>query len=280
MFNEIHNISSDPNSMRVAFVKSLNVRVFPCGRRRAMVDKDGSNTSTSDRYYIPYDPEARLNTEANNRKHSGMNGYTQTYLNRFDNDTLSLVLAGYLFDIKLDAAYANVNTFGGSLSNLLRADNNNSIYANIRIEETDLFSGFTDYTTTILRDQAATEIAQSSLDVHVKDTDQEDPENYYFSGLSFSTGPLPDDTQSSSRNQLVISLKILEKSADGIWQIYQPALLPSIEHGKAENSIKVGGVEATSLTVDHVIKQEGKFVPIISLVEDGSKWQIQISNIN
>ena len=84
------------------------------------------------------------------------------------------------------------------------------------------------------------------------------PNNYYFSGLSFSTAPLSgnegtrsitnvyDEIDNATLMQRVISLKILEK-VNGVWQIYQPALLPEIEHGDIENSVKVGTLFADKI---------------------------------
>lgn len=94
-----------PNTdTELIFIKSKYINVFPCGRRRSeLVDADNNNNTVSDQYYIPFDPEARLNTEANNRKHSGLNGFTQSFLNKCWEDGknlyISLVLNGYLFDI-------------------------------------------------------------------------------------------------------------------------------------------------------------------------------------
>ena len=69
MFIETRSDTLANEKIKQTFVKSLNVQAFPCGRRRS----DSNQV-------IPFDPEARLNTEANNRKHSGINGYTQTFL--------------------------------------------------------------------------------------------------------------------------------------------------------------------------------------------------------
>jgi hypothetical protein len=60
MFTEVH-LKNDDSGQKLAFINSLNVQAFPCGRRRSE-----QITSADDKYYIPYDPEARLNTEKNN----------------------------------------------------------------------------------------------------------------------------------------------------------------------------------------------------------------------
>jgi hypothetical protein len=91
-----------------------------------------------------------------------------------------------------------------------------------------------------------------------ENVDYEDPENYYFSGLSFSTTAITGSTAVRSEkpitffrettkttvNQILVSLCILEKK-DDIWEIYQPAFLPKVEHGVDEDSILVD-----SLTVN------------------------------
>ena len=108
------------NDNRLVFIKSKNVNVFPCGRRRSnLIDADGSTLTVNDRYYIPFDPEARLNTEANNRKHSGLNGFRQSYIYDWSytasSGVLSLVIEGYLFNIILDYEYRTDDIFGSEL---------------------------------------------------------------------------------------------------------------------------------------------------------------------
>jgi hypothetical protein len=230
MFIETHG---DTN-ITLTFIKSLNVKAYPCGRRRSEEKTEGGTTTGA---YIPFDPEARLNTEANNRKHSSTNGYTQTYIRKWDNENLSLVLDGYLFDIKLDSNHNSENKFGsaiiGSINNYYTKQNINSsasdankIYANIRIQEVPLYDGFTTYYTEVLRNQSSTTNPSTTLDLLVNDnvTNISDSNNYYFSGLSFSTEPLslPD----LSSRQRVVSLCILEKKeVEGKWQLYNPSLL-------------------------------------------------------
>lgn len=296
MFNEVHS-SAKTSGIPLAFIKSLNVQAFPCGRRRSEQIED---PATKDIYHIPFDPEARLNTEANNRRHSGLNSFTQTYLANWDTDSklLSLVLAGYLFNISLDTGYTTVDDFSSQLlARLAETDTENaetirnaqSIYANIRIEEIPLFSGFEEnYTTGILRDQSDTATPATSLDL-LKSTGQPDAtktDNYYFAGLSFSTEPLTGDAtltrsiKTSYRDgkvyQQVISLRILE-GEDGIWWIHEPARLPHIEHGDTENSVKLGAVTADRI----VLTQTAGSVPSLNLVKlKDSTWQLQFSSVD
>lgn len=224
MFIETHT-----NGVTLTFIKSENVQVFPSGRRGAVI-KD--NTT------IPFDPEARLNTEANNRKQSGLSGYTQEYLKDWNNEHLIISLAGYLFDINLATGYTDKDTFGSkiieklaakvnslkaeaggdteavaNLEAMLNAINNaTAIYANILIEDVPLYSGEPKkYFTRILRNQAASDSDKPEpyldlLCTALADQLQTNPnvaqnfDNYYFSGLSFSVTPLTTKSDSSTYN--------------------------------------------------------------------------------
>jgi hypothetical protein len=302
MFNETH-LSKETNGILLAFIKSLNVQAYPCGRRRSeLVDGDGREGTVDDKYYIPFDPEARLNTEFNNRNHSGINGFTQNFINKFDseNHLLSLVLAGYLFNIRLDAGYSTIADFGSVLSRKLNILDNDvvSIYANIRIEETPLFSGFTTYTTKILRDQSMSASAEINLDLlnsEVKNSndasiqDKQDINNYYFSGLSFSARPLatatePNDsnipyiienTTANSLKQQVISLRIMDKVPGGVWKLHQRALLPKILHGGKEDSIVVDDIDVNTITSDRITTNDIR----ISYISDKEQNISEMSSI-
>jgi hypothetical protein len=297
MFNEKHP-SSTENGMLLAFLKSLNVQAYPCGNRRStLIETDSVDNS----YYIPFDPEAKLNTEANTKKMSGLNGYTQTFLNKWDENLceLSLVIAGYYFNIKLATGWESPNTFATKLLEVLSSKNSSSdaIYANIRIEETPLFSS-TDlaYSTSILAGQASVDSNNlGSIDMlrspaeNETNVDEKDVENYYFSGISFSTSPLSSNYSDpelffvgDKLHQQTISLKLLQK-VDDVWQINQSALLPKIEHGDTEDSVKINNLEvnninATTITTQK-ITQDGKDVPIIALERKDNSWQLQITNV-
>ena len=274
------------NNTNLTFIKSTNIKVFPCGRRRSQeVDKDLNTETLDDRYHIPFDPEARLNTEANNLKHSGLNGFTQSFIQTKEwvNDTswLSLVIAGYLFNIKLDNAYNSPNEFGTGVLTSLETSEATCIYANILTEELQLFSGpgFREYTTFVLRNQSQTENPETCLDLlSPKITSLEaakDLNSYYFSGLSFSTTPITDDDNTRSNktiqkanstlSQGLTSLCILKrdafKDASGnttysAWYVNESARLPEIEHGEGPNSVKLGNVELETLNVAEITQGE------------------------
>ena len=325
MFNKIYTSTGSGDNISkesVAFLKSTVVKAFPSGRRRSK--------EIDHKYFIPFDPEARLNTEANSRKHSSLNGYTQTYLKEWDigsdvegavrNGRILLSLAGYLFDIDL-SSLKTPNAFGSEIvtcfmtkcqevidsttateaakatakTMLEQLNLATSIYANIILEDIHLYSsasGLPEYYTSVLRDQLSAEeglpstyldllnIDESNNDEYIRNLD-----NYYFSGLSFSTTPLAgsfDDSAFNANkiykvtpktvtrrigadaegkgidvalNQQIISLHLLEK-VSGVWEIYQPAYLPRIEHGATEDSIVLYG-DTTLTGTDKNFKVEG-----------------------
>ena len=70
---------SENETLQLCFVKSLDISVYPCGRRNSTIIEQNPNTRLDD-YYYPFDPEARLNTEYNNRHITGINGFTHTFI--------------------------------------------------------------------------------------------------------------------------------------------------------------------------------------------------------
>lgn len=238
-----------------AFILSKNIQAFPCSRRRVL-DNDSIHR-------IPFDPEARLNTEANNRKHSSINGYTQTFLDCWNiggensDGLLSLALDGYLFNITLqnnqEANYSTYDAFAEAIT-----EEGTAIYANIIINDVPLFGGTVSYTTGVLGSQ--TEVNDSSLDLLITQAGSNalsNVNNYYFSGLSFTTTPravnpeagedLTIITQLTGSNQKIVSLRILDKADDGTWHINEQARLPYIRHGSEPNSVLLGNLEVDDL---------------------------------
>lgn len=250
MFIETHaeKVVEGSTLIPLTFIKSTNVQVYPCGRRRS---------SDIENYRIPFDPEARLNTEVNSRKHSSLNGFTQTYFksSSWDNydssdvndGSLVISLDGYLFTIKLEKInkgtieapnfedYRNITEFGAKVaSNTNATDENNYIYANILMETVPLYTNDEldlDYETTILRNQSQSSndsnTAEDALDLPISPvansnnlSELQKIDNYYFSGLSFSVRPLTGNTYStysevchtsSNIKKKIVSLCLLEK---------------------------------------------------------------------
>lgn len=268
MFIEKYTDTISNDKVTLTFLKSLNVQVFPCGHRRSTVLSDEVSR-------IPFDPEARLNTESNNLKHSSLNGFTQTYLDLWDETykKLTVSLAGYLFSIDLVDDYITPNEFGISLAKKFESDISN-IYLNIIIEDAPLFVGEPKaYTTSVLGSLVESN-DESALDLLVrgKTESSSSKDDYYFSGLAFSPTPLVSavrDKYSKAAsfntrddfsflvkigdNQVVkkrvISLHILEK-VDGHWKIHEPSRLPHIEHGTYENSVAMNALSAGKFSAD------------------------------
>jgi hypothetical protein len=262
----------------LVFIKSSNIKVFPCGRRRSnLIDRDGSQTTVSDRYYIPFDPEARLNTEANNRKHSGLNGFKSSYLRSWEgNGTISLVLDGYLFTIE---SMLTPEAFGSELETYLEGAT--EVYANIKLANVKFFDGADGIgvaATEVLRDQVLNDSPATCLDFPINlDVDTSKSDSYYFSGLSFSRA-------ATSGSNLEHSLRLLVKDAKSGWQIDNTARLPKIEHGNTKDSVKVGAIHATDDIktdgeLDAVsIKLGNNYAPTMDIkpTETGT-WQLQFA---
>ena len=265
MFIEQHNHTKE--EILLTFIKSLNVQAYPCSRRRSTLIE-----TTKDSYYIPFDPEARLNTEFNNRRHTSKNGFTQSFIDAWDAEKklFSFTISGYNFIIN---QVEDINSFGELLIDSLAQQDAkyltaSKIYANIKLEEIPLYdnpNGLV-YTSWTLRNQSSSYFAETELDKLKSGNMAGDINNYYFSGLSFSTEPIAGEGDSlatsdkfipaveyetfTTRPQHEYSLCILTKEA-GQWQLYEPARLPRIEHGEIEDSIEVGHLNAKSIKYEN-----------------------------
>lgn len=221
MFIEQH-LHNNTTAILLTFPQSTKVRVYPCGRRRSnLIDTDGSSDTVNDRYYIPFDPEARLNTEFNNRRYSSTNGFTQSHINNNTNENdLSFTIDGYNFIIDLreylkpNELVDTIDAFGAEIITSLKSkyaegstdvatiDSSSKIYANIKLEDTPLYVSTGDtleYNTWILRNQSVSAVtdqninASSTLDMFSGLSCDNLSEAYYFSGLSFSIYPITED---------------------------------------------------------------------------------------
>lgn len=305
MFSEVHT-ANNTSGPKLAFIKSLNIQAFPCGRRRSEeVDFDDQDldglVKDVEKYYIPYDPESRLNTESNNRQHTSINGFAQSFIKSWSYTDISMSIGGYLFKIKPQyrETLGHENEYDAFGKTLLEAtgETGSSIYANIRIESVPLYSGFTTYYTNILRDQTTTLQPSASIDILLSDIKnnaagaallKRNPEEcFYFAGLSFSVSPLtggsfadkPVREVDTSRDdgsfyQKTISLRILDL-VDGVWQLHQPALLPDVTHGPVKDSVKLGTVYA-----DHILR-DGVTVPsmFLSQVAGTDTYRLKFSPV-
>lgn len=269
MFNEKHFLNNNED-FALAFIKSKNIKVYPCGRRRSEFVNitEGSTTGQNEGYYIPFDPEARLNTEANNRKSVGINSFTQTYVNKFPTETetetekkltlVSLSIAGYLFDINLDEAMTATDVGAAVEKALDLKEPLTDIYANIRIQSVPLFSDSgLKYYTQVLRNQTASQDPSTTLDLlctSQETPDKEDINNYYFSGLSFTAKPITDYISYETEN--VYYVDSIEETSWCSKAIY-------------EKADKVNVNPATDTLYQYVVS-----LHILTKKDDDDKWQV------
>jgi hypothetical protein len=235
---------TSPYNDSLVFIKSSNINVFPCSRRRSTL-VDGSSGSILDKHYIPFDPEARLNTEANNRKHSGLNGFKQSYIYDWNETTgkLSIVLAGYLFDINLGDNFKTPATLGAQMDELFDVGDSYTIYAKIMTGYTQFFSGGAGVpaaSTKVLRHQTAADTIPNSLDMLLDGTNEQDINCYYFTGLTLT------HERQLSNSENIVYLPLIKKD-NGTWQVCESSKLPNIDHGSSANSISVGTLVAESI---------------------------------
>jgi hypothetical protein len=155
-------------SVNITFPASIDVQAFPCARRRSIELTIGQTQQM-----WPFDPEARLNTERNNRRHTGINGYRDSYINTINIEKptatapasgqeqklgeCDFTLAGYnfklnLFEDSLPTGFTRTGVTSGIdlLGQLILhgldldetiANSANKLYANIVLEEQMLYTG-------------------------------------------------------------------------------------------------------------------------------------------
>jgi hypothetical protein len=245
----------------LVYIKSKNIKVFPSGRRKAELNNGES--------YIPFDPEARLNTEANHRKHSSLNGYKQSYLLdwNLEKSYVILALAGYLFKIELTDEYRDANSFGGALNDLLKpTEEDKALYVNICTVEVDFFSGSDELgavTTEILRDLDLNGDPAPCLDSLTTNGVDGNADSYYFTGLAFSTAPIRKEQEAHR----VEYLQLLDYT-DNTWRIHESSRLPVIEHGDAEGSVKIPG----DVTIEGNLDVLGEITTEAVKIKDGDNY--------
>jgi hypothetical protein len=184
------------------------------------------------------------------------------------------VLAGYLFEIKLDQN-VDQNAFGTAIEECYSKTFSN-IYANILLEEVT-FAGGSEHVppakTTIIRNQM-----NNAVDplIHL---DVEASNNYYFSGLSF-TGSARSEEKS---NPQAISLCLMKKNSGGIWEINNEEKLPNIQHGQEDDSIVFHAAKADTINVTSLLAStikidegDGGQRPVPKIVFDGTRLKLTI----
>jgi hypothetical protein len=202
------------------FIPSTDIDVFPCSRR--------GQSSIEDGLAGHYDPEARLNTERTNRLHTAINGFKDSFIvndNFTPGDTLVFVLAGYRVEVK------NFNP--RAIAETLKATT--TLYAHLRLR-TDVSLDIEGYFTAILGRQSTSAKNKNYLDVKYEDTVNK-LSNDFFTGISFTK----DKIESTPDAAIVPYNLPLFSYNKNEWQPVQASLLPKIEHGDTDNSIKFYG---------------------------------------
>lgn len=237
------------------FLSSEKINIFPCSRRGSEGIEDISVPGSA-KYY---DPEARLNTERTNRIGIAINGFTDSFIDSFTKDkdaqgneletgTLVFALAGYRVEVKdfdpADIAAALSITTGTICAHL-------SLHDNISLNVEDYF-------TEILYRQLTGDNTKNKkyLDISYTAPDSEDEKatrtDDFFVGISFTTKEVKDTLTETRNNgtttrQLPSHLLSIFVESGGTWEPVQTSILPKIEHGETEDSIKIKG----DFTVEH-----------------------------
>ncbi len=254
------------------YLQSKNINVFPCSRRGRLED------DTTGIVVQQYDPEARLNTERTNRLHTAVNGFTDSFIDDYIKDkvtvldedddgkliegtehevdrnigTLIFSLAGYYVEAKnFDPA-----TIATALG--LTPTAGDKIYAYLYLT-TGVSVGVTGYFTELLGRQSdlTSGINTNYLDVPYTGsyTDSSGKErsvnDYFFTGVSFVSAR-PDSIAENKHYLPLFSY------SDSTWKLEQASLLPKIEHDDTEDSIKVSG----DFTIEYPASVDGEGQPV------------------
>ena len=197
------------------FFRSKDIKVFPSSFRGTY--RAGDTDSDPE---ITFDPEARLNTEANfilPRTTLDKSSYIISYDSQ-GTGKLKFVLGGYYFELLEVQDYLEelLNKFVGIK------------FRSVSLQEPNLDIA---YQRDSSRSTLILDSWESTSDLIL---DVEDPDGYYFTGLQVLDTSEPSDAVSAS-------IKLFME--DG--EINQKALLPNIEHGQGDNTLIHGlGLQA------------------------------------
>lgn len=306
MFNKVHQIGSGTNSEEfLVFAGSKYVKAFPCGRRRAY---ETDNTP------VPFDPEAKLNTELNNRKIVGTSGFANSFYNgqEWSTSTLKLVIGGYSFELDLNSDNSALNDFCNNIAKKIYfAEHNaeatvtqlkdfiknyNNLFVNIKLAKVKLYEsaedGLDSYTW-MLKNQSNDDNI-SWLDLPETANGSTEVDNFYFSGLSFSLSPVVDtqidsnetlyhayDSDSTQQN---FSFKLFIYSNNS-WKLNPFALLPKITHGDSVDSVQITELQTGSAYISEKVAGTLVKTSIPSLkvsyqstTTDGDVYRLQFGN--
>lgn len=191
------------------YFKSRDVRVFPSSFRGTY-----NNTTT-------FDPEARLNTEANFIAPK-ISGNKASYIVNYNTNKIKFVLGGYYFEINNITAY-----------------NLNDKYLNIKLREFTIAENQNDANKDSERKTSLLETWEENND-HILDSVDSEDNISYFSGLKISS--------ISPENVAYASIKLFD--AEG--NINQEAILVDLDHGKGANTL-MHGVGLTADTINQTV---------------------------
>ena len=190
------------------YFKSRDVRVFPSSFRGTY------NTAT-------FDPEARLNTEANFIAPK-ISGNKASYIVNYTTNKIKFVLGGYYFEINNITAY-----------------NLNDKYLNIKLREFTIAENQNDANKDSERKTSLLETWEENND-HILDSLDSEANISYFSGLKISS--------INPENVAYASIKLFD--AEG--NINQEAILVDLDHGTGENTL-MHGVGLTADTTNQTV---------------------------
>jgi hypothetical protein len=198
------------NLIKNKFFRSKDIKIFPSSFRGTYRSGDAESDPE-----ITFDPEARLNTEANFILPGTTLG-KESYIISYDSQgtgKLKFVLGGYYFELLEVQDYIDelLNKYVGIK------------FRSVSLQEPNLDAA---YQRDSSRSTLILDSWESTSDLIL---DVEDPDGYYFTGLQVL------DTSTPS-NAVAASLKLFTE--DG--EINQKDLLPNIEHGQGTNTLTHG----------------------------------------
>lgn len=236
----------------LCWVESSEISVFPCS---------GRGTTLSDTINVPLDLEARLATERNYTNMTANNGYKKSFIQLEDGRLKELVLNGYRFTFTFTELVGREVKEGYS-ADAFTTQLGNNIYAVIKTKTTTLFTkNDITATTPALRHLTASD-SNEALDTLTSGKP-------YFYGLAFATEDGMDKLMEGlGAGQEAYFLQIIK---GGVFN--QEALLPSIDHGNTENSVKMGSVQVNSISLGANDLQ----VPALHVQQTGDTYQLQFS---
>lgn len=227
------------NNDRV-FFPSESVKIFPCSRR-------GQSYDPSSLKY--YDPEARLNTERTNRIGTAVNGFTDSFIESYENNKLTFVLAGYRIEVK--------DFYPNEIANALYQESagesssrTNTIYAHLSLH-TGISLNVEGYSTEILYRQSTAETQVNSVDVTYsgKDQNNNDVKADFFVGVSFTSGPVTDTIKDDTLPYYNLLL-FNNTQNNNAFVLENTSLLPRISHGATGDSVYISDLETTDIEID------------------------------